>query len=84
MQGDEIKEGQVIGYLHQLGTELPVTVRALIAMYPSLLLRLPNWTHPSLLFVEQSDVAGEVLKLLSDDGGKILCIQTFSLNIHSL
>ncbi|XP_010516214.1 PREDICTED: uncharacterized protein LOC104791905 [Camelina sativa] len=42
-EGDEIKEGQVIGYLHQLGTELPVT----------------------------SDVAGEVLKLLSDDGDSV-------------
>ncbi|KAG7561052.1 Biotin/lipoyl attachment [Arabidopsis thaliana x Arabidopsis arenosa] len=42
-EGDAIKEGQVIGYLHQLGTELPVT----------------------------SDVAGEVLKLLSDDGDSV-------------
>ncbi|KAI9102116.1 hypothetical protein K1719_023626 [Acacia pycnantha] len=39
-QGDVIKEGQVIGYLDQFGTELPVT----------------------------SDVAGEVLKLLYEDG----------------
>jgi len=39
-----------------------------------------------LLFVEQSDVAGEVLKLLSDDGGKHLSIQTvsFSMNIQKL
>ncbi|KAF8102025.1 hypothetical protein N665_0201s0316 [Sinapis alba] len=42
-EGDAIKEGQVIGYLHQLGKELPVT----------------------------SDVAGEVLKLLSDDGDSV-------------
>ncbi|CAN8254487.1 unnamed protein product [Cochlearia groenlandica] len=42
-EGDEITEGQVIGYLHQLGTELPVT----------------------------SDVAGEVIKLLSDDGDSV-------------
>ncbi|KFK34856.1 hypothetical protein AALP_AA5G202000 [Arabis alpina] len=42
-EGDAIKEGQVIGYLHQLGTELPVT----------------------------SDVAGEVLKLLSNDGDSV-------------
>ncbi|ESQ44473.1 hypothetical protein EUTSA_v10006145mg [Eutrema salsugineum] len=42
-EGDAIKEGQVIGYLHQLGTELPV----------------------------KSDVAGEVLKLLSDDGDTV-------------
>ncbi|KAJ4895960.1 biotin/lipoyl attachment domain-containing protein [Raphanus sativus] len=42
-EGDAIKEGQVIGYVHQLGKELPVT----------------------------SDVAGEVLKLLSDDGDSI-------------
>ncbi|KAF2296344.1 hypothetical protein GH714_037458 [Hevea brasiliensis] len=40
-EGDIIKEGQVIGYLDQFGTELPV----------------------------KSDVAGEVLKLLFDDGG---------------
>ncbi|CAK7325936.1 unnamed protein product [Dovyalis caffra] len=40
-EGDVIKEGQVIGYLDQFGTELPV----------------------------KSDVAGEVLKLLFDDGG---------------
>ncbi|XP_054789275.1 uncharacterized protein LOC129294805 isoform X1 [Prosopis cineraria] len=39
-QGDVIKEGQVIGYLDQFGTELPV----------------------------KSDVAGEVLKLLYEDG----------------
>ncbi|KAF7816530.1 Biotin carboxyl carrier protein of acetyl-CoA carboxylase [Senna tora] len=39
-QGDVIKEGQVIGYLDQFGTELPV----------------------------KSDVAGEVLKLLFEDG----------------
>ncbi|KAB5544411.1 hypothetical protein DKX38_012523 [Salix brachista] len=40
-EGDVIKEGQVIGYLDQFGTELPV----------------------------KSDVAGEVLKLLFNDGG---------------
>ncbi|KAJ6357490.1 hypothetical protein OIU78_005357 [Salix suchowensis] len=40
-EGNVIKEGQVIGYLDQFGTELPV----------------------------KSDVAGEVLKLLFDDGG---------------
>ncbi|KAL4312660.1 hypothetical protein GQ457_01G043990 [Hibiscus cannabinus] len=39
-EGDLIKEGQVIGFLDQFGTELPV----------------------------KSDVAGEVLKLLFDDG----------------
>ncbi|KAL7107572.1 hypothetical protein ACP275_06G063200 [Erythranthe tilingii] len=39
-EGDLIKEGQVIGYLDQFGTELPVN----------------------------SDVAGEVLKLLYNDG----------------
>ncbi|KAK9283332.1 hypothetical protein L1049_011571 [Liquidambar formosana] len=39
-EGDVIKEGQVIGFLDQFGTELPV----------------------------KSDVAGEVLKLLFDDG----------------
>ncbi|XAR65987.1 hypothetical protein NMG60_11012018 [Bertholletia excelsa] len=39
-QGDVIKEGQVIGYLDQFGTELPV----------------------------KSDVAGEVLEILFDDG----------------
>ncbi|KAH7548308.1 hypothetical protein JRO89_XS14G0099500 [Xanthoceras sorbifolium] len=39
-EGSVIKEGQVIGYLDQFGTELPV----------------------------KSDVAGEVLKLLFDDG----------------
>uniref|UniRef100_A0A2N9J7J5 Lipoyl-binding domain-containing protein n=1 Tax=Fagus sylvatica TaxID=28930 RepID=A0A2N9J7J5_FAGSY len=39
-EGDVIKKGQVIGYLDQFGTELPV----------------------------KSDVAGEVLKLLFDDG----------------
>ncbi|KAF5453721.1 hypothetical protein F2P56_028604 [Juglans regia] len=39
-EGDLIKEGQVIGYLDQFGTELPV----------------------------KSDKAGEVLKLLFDDG----------------
>ncbi|KAJ7963908.1 Biotin carboxyl carrier protein of acetyl-CoA carboxylase [Quillaja saponaria] len=39
-EGDVIKEGQVIGYLDQFGTELPV----------------------------KSDVAGEVLKLLFQDG----------------
>lgn len=27
IQGDVIKEGQVIGYLDQFGTELPVKVR---------------------------------------------------------
>ncbi|KAL2896947.1 Biotin carboxyl carrier protein of acetyl-CoA carboxylase [Bienertia sinuspersici] len=40
-QGDVIKEGQVIGYIDQFGTELPV---------------------------KQSDVAGEVLKLLFEEG----------------
>lgn len=39
-EGDQIKEGQVIGFLDQFGTELPV----------------------------KSDVAGEVLKLIFDDG----------------
>ncbi|KAK3422674.1 hypothetical protein EUGRSUZ_G03100 [Eucalyptus grandis] len=39
-EGDLIKEGQVIGWLDQFGTELPV----------------------------KSDVSGEVLKLLIDDG----------------
>ncbi|KAF5467481.1 hypothetical protein F2P56_017302 [Juglans regia] len=39
-EGDVIKEGQVIGYLDQFGTELPV----------------------------KSDKAGEILKLLFDDG----------------
>ncbi|GAV62445.1 Biotin_lipoyl domain-containing protein [Cephalotus follicularis] len=42
-EGDVIKKGQVIGYLDQFGTELPV----------------------------KSDVAGEVLKLLFDDGGAV-------------
>ncbi|KAJ9175947.1 hypothetical protein P3X46_014446 [Hevea brasiliensis] len=42
-EGDIIKEGQVIGYLDQFGTELPV----------------------------KSDVAGEVLKLLFDDGDAV-------------
>ncbi|CAI0377999.1 unnamed protein product [Linum tenue] len=40
LQGDMIKEGQVIGYLDQFGTELPV----------------------------KTDVAGEVLKILFNDG----------------
>ncbi|CAI0415613.1 unnamed protein product [Linum tenue] len=43
MQGDMIKEGQVIGYLDQFGTELPV----------------------------KTDVAGEVLKILFDDGDSV-------------
>lgn len=42
-EGDLIKEGQIIGYLDQFGTELPV----------------------------KSDVAGEVLKLLFDDGDAV-------------
>ncbi|KAG8651508.1 biotin carboxyl carrier protein of acetyl-CoA carboxylase isoform X1 [Manihot esculenta] len=42
-EGDIIKEGQVIGYLDQFGTELPV----------------------------KSDVAGEVIKLLFDDGDAV-------------
>ncbi|KAF5736530.1 Biotin/lipoyl attachment domain-containing protein isoform 1 [Tripterygium wilfordii] len=42
-EGDVIKEGQVIGYVDQFGTELPV----------------------------KSDVAGEVLKLLFDDGDAV-------------
>ncbi|OAY38344.1 biotin carboxyl carrier protein of acetyl-CoA carboxylase [Manihot esculenta] len=42
-EGDMIEEGQVIGYLDQFGTELPV----------------------------KSDVAGEVLKLLFDDGDAV-------------
>lgn len=42
-EGAVIKEGQVIGYLDQFGTELPV----------------------------KSDVAGEVLKLLVDDGDAV-------------
>ncbi|CAO2825748.1 unnamed protein product [Amaranthus hypochondriacus] len=42
-QGDLIKEGQVIGYIDQFGTELPV----------------------------KSDVAGEVLKLLFEEGEAI-------------
>ncbi|KAK6227741.1 Biotin/lipoyl attachment - like 2 [Theobroma cacao] len=42
-EGDLIKEGQVIGFLDQFGTELPV----------------------------KSDVAGEVLKLLFDDGDAV-------------
>ncbi|XP_050210674.1 uncharacterized protein LOC126660981 isoform X2 [Mercurialis annua] len=42
-EGDLIKEGQVIGYIDQFGTELPV----------------------------KSDVAGEVVKLLFDDGDAV-------------
>ncbi|XP_038700454.1 biotin carboxyl carrier protein of acetyl-CoA carboxylase-like [Tripterygium wilfordii] len=42
-EGDVIKEGQIIGYVDQFGTELPV----------------------------KSDVAGEVLKLLFDDGDAV-------------
>lgn len=42
-EGDLIKEGQVIGYVDQFGTELPV----------------------------KSDVAGEVVKLLFDEGGAV-------------
>ncbi|KAK2636744.1 hypothetical protein Ddye_031536 [Dipteronia dyeriana] len=42
-EGDLIKEGQVIGYLDQFGTELPV----------------------------KSDVAGEILKLLFNDGDAV-------------
>ncbi|KAK1570455.1 hypothetical protein Q3G72_002154 [Acer saccharum] len=61
-EGDVIKEGQVIGYLDQFGTELPV----------------------------KSDVAGEILKLLFDDGDAvgfgdplIAVLPSFhSINIH--
>ncbi|CAL1374807.1 unnamed protein product [Linum trigynum] len=42
-EGDMIKEGQVIGYLDQFGTELPV----------------------------KTDVAGEVIKILFDDGDSV-------------
>ncbi|XP_065870547.1 uncharacterized protein [Euphorbia lathyris] len=42
-EGDVIKEGQLIGYLDQFGTELPV----------------------------KSDVAGEVVKILFDDGDSV-------------
>ncbi|KAE9588834.1 putative biotin/lipoyl attachment [Lupinus albus] len=42
-KGDLIKEGQVLGYLEQFGTSLPV----------------------------KSDVAGEVLKLLFQDGDAV-------------
>ncbi|KVI09980.1 Biotin/lipoyl attachment, partial [Cynara cardunculus var. scolymus] len=42
-EGDAIREGQIICYLDQFGTELPV----------------------------KSDVAGEVIKILFDDGGTI-------------
>jgi biotin carboxyl carrier protein len=42
-EGDVIKEGQVIGYVEQLGTELPV----------------------------KSDVGGEVLKILFNDGDAV-------------
>nr|XP_033515792.1 uncharacterized protein LOC104110916 isoform X3 [Nicotiana tomentosiformis] len=43
-EGDVIKEGQIIGFLDQFGTELPV----------------------------RSDAAGEVLKILFNDGGMLL------------
>ncbi|CAL5349192.1 unnamed protein product [Camellia sinensis] len=45
-EGDVIKEGQVIGFLDQFGTELPV----------------------------KSDVAGEVIKLLFNDGEALVPI----------
>lgn len=48
-EGGLIKKGQVIGYLDQFGTELPV----------------------------KSDVAGEVLKVLFDEGGKMAIISLF-------
>ncbi|KAL3581707.1 hypothetical protein D5086_016039 [Populus alba] len=50
-EGDVIKEGQVIGYLDQFGTELPV----------------------------KSDVAGEVLKLLFNDGGVLLSLHNVGI-----
>ncbi|KAA8534016.1 hypothetical protein F0562_031533 [Nyssa sinensis] len=57
-EGDIIKEGQVIGFLDQFGTELPV----------------------------RSDVAGEVLKLLFNDGGEGIGMKvtamTMSVNLQ--
>lgn len=42
IQGDVIKEGQVIGFLDQFGTELPVRVSLIFRF---LYLWLPSWQH---------------------------------------
>lgn len=77
-----IKEGQVIGYLDQFGTELPVKVLSSFSfsLYSGLLLSyiLTKYFHSA----EQSDVAGEVLKLLFDDGGTfIIFLNAYSSHV---
>ncbi|KAG1365220.1 hypothetical protein COCNU_12G002200 [Cocos nucifera] len=55
-EGDIIKEGQIIGFLDQFGNELPVRLMMMKALM-----------MPVCFSFAQSDVAGEVLKVLFKD-----------------
>lgn len=72
-QGDIIKEGQIIGFLDQFGNELPVKVShsSLFLISVFLLNKCPFISHAYRVVFVQSDVAGEVLKVLCQDGGNI-------------
>lgn len=71
----------MIGYLDQFGTELPVKVSFLFQFLQILILFYDRlvlcWC---LLMVEQSDAAGEVLKLLVEDGGMMPIMLLLLLN----
>lgn len=72
IQGVVIKEGQVIGYLDQFGNELPIKVFLLLLYWSLAYKKLSLFTyHAYLIFFMQSDVAGEVLKIMFKDGGNI-------------
>lgn len=69
----------MIGWLDQFGTELPVKVST-FCKYSNLVISLPHSVFDNfLLRFEQSDVSGEVLKLLIDDGGTNLTIVSWSV-----
>ncbi|MBA0628126.1 hypothetical protein Godav_022895 [Gossypium davidsonii] len=63
-----VKEGQVLCYIEQLGCEIPI---ALLFLYAYVYMINQSGLSLILITVLQSDVSGEVIKILQEDGDAI-------------
>ncbi|MFQ6644862.1 hypothetical protein Gotur_020199 [Gossypium turneri] len=72
-----VKEGQVLCYIEQLGCEIPI---ALLFLYAYVYMINQSGLSLIPITVLQSDVSGEVIKILQEDGGMSLpSFNTFHL-----
>lgn len=76
LQKDIVKEGQVLCYIEQLGGQIPVEVIVIVPFGFFAFFAFSVFLFVLSFF--QSDVSGEIVKILREDGGKTLFVMSLN------